>query len=98
MDTQGIVHGTVYDANHRREGAMLLCNTIPTVKSVFVDAGYGKTMLAFVRNGLNKTIEISEPQDRLCSPKDRSLNEPLLGSIIIQDCLKRTKSCSSCRK
>ncbi|WP_279337738.1 hypothetical protein [Holospora curviuscula] len=41
-------------------------------------------MLAFVRNSLNKTIEISEPQDG-------SLNEPWLGSIIIQDCLKRTK-------
>ncbi|PPE03563.1 hypothetical protein [Holospora curviuscula] len=48
-------------------------------------------MLAFVGNGLNKTIEISEPQDGLRSPKDGSLNEPLLGSMIIQGCLKRTK-------
>ncbi|PPE05292.1 hypothetical protein [Holospora curviuscula] len=48
-------------------------------------------MLAFMRNGLNKTIEISEPQDGLRSPKDGSLNEPWLASIIIQDCLKRTK-------
>ncbi|WP_165780708.1 hypothetical protein [Holospora curviuscula] len=42
-------------------------------------------------NVLNKTIEISEPQDGLLSPKDGSLNEALLDSIIIQDCLKRTK-------
>ncbi|PPE03281.1 hypothetical protein [Holospora curviuscula] len=43
------------------------------------------------RSYLNKTIEISEPQDGLRSPKDKSLNKPLLGLIIIQDCLKRTK-------
>ncbi|WP_279337370.1 hypothetical protein [Holospora curviuscula] len=40
-------------------------------------------MLAFVGNGLNKTIEILEPQDGRYSPKDESLNEPWLGSIII---------------
>ncbi|WP_243397251.1 hypothetical protein [Holospora curviuscula] len=48
-------------------------------------------MRAFLRNSLNKTIEISEPQDGLRSPKDGSLNEPWLGSSIIQDCLKCTK-------
>ncbi|PPE06962.1 hypothetical protein [Holospora curviuscula] len=48
-------------------------------------------MLAFSGNILNKTIEISEPQDGLNSPKDGSLNEALLGSITIQNCLKRTK-------
>ncbi|PPE04029.1 hypothetical protein [Holospora curviuscula] len=48
-------------------------------------------MLAFVGNVLNKTIEISELQDGLHSPKDGSLNELWLGSISIQDCLKRTK-------
>ncbi|WP_165780682.1 hypothetical protein [Holospora curviuscula] len=48
-------------------------------------------MLAFVSNGLNEIVEISEPQDRLRSPKDRSLNESWLGSIIIQDCLKIRK-------
>ncbi|PPE03504.1 hypothetical protein [Holospora curviuscula] len=63
----------------------------PTLKGVCADAGYGKTMLAFMRNGLNKTIEISEPQNRLRSPKDGSLNEPWLGSSVIQDCLKRRK-------
>ncbi|WP_165780773.1 hypothetical protein [Holospora curviuscula] len=42
-------------------------------------------------NVINKTMEISEPQDGRCSPKDRSLNDALLGSTIIQDCLKRTK-------
>ncbi|PPE06932.1 hypothetical protein HCUR_00043 [Holospora curviuscula] len=44
-----------------------------------------------MENLLNKTIEISEPQNGRCSPKDGSLNEPWLGSIIIQDCLKRKK-------
>ncbi|WP_279337771.1 hypothetical protein [Holospora curviuscula] len=32
-----------------------------THASVCADSGYGKPMLAFVRNGLNKTIEISKP-------------------------------------
>ncbi|WP_279337597.1 hypothetical protein [Holospora curviuscula] len=40
-------------------------------------------MLKFVRNSLNKTIKIAEPQDGRCSPKDGFLNEPWLGSIII---------------
>ncbi|WP_165780783.1 hypothetical protein [Holospora curviuscula] len=48
-------------------------------------------MLTFVRNSLNKKIESTEPQDGRCSPKDGFLNKPWLGSIIIQDCLKRTK-------
>ncbi|WP_165780780.1 hypothetical protein [Holospora curviuscula] len=48
-------------------------------------------MLKFVENVLNKTMEISEPQYGLHSPKDGSLNESWLGSIIIQDCLKRTQ-------
>ena len=95
VDTQGaLVHGTVDNANHSRGG----CNIVqevrqdyPTLKNGFVDAGYEKPMLAFVRNDLKKTIEISEPQDGLDFPKDGFLNEPWLGSSIIQDCLKRTK-------
>ncbi|PPE03249.1 hypothetical protein [Holospora curviuscula] len=87
------MHGTVHDANHSREVQCFLRGSAkyPTLKSVCANFGYGKTMLAFVENLLNKTIEISEPQNGRCSPKDGSLNEPLLGSIIIQDCLKSTK-------
>ncbi|PPE05369.1 hypothetical protein HCUR_00328 [Holospora curviuscula] len=64
VDIQGnLVHGTVYDANHSRGVQCFLRDSAkyPTLKSVFVDFGYGKTMLAFVGNGLNKTIKISEP-------------------------------------
>ncbi|PPE03166.1 hypothetical protein [Holospora curviuscula] len=73
-------HNTVGGCNVFQEALQ----QYPTLKGVCVDAGYGKTMIEFLGNVLNKTIEISEPQDG-------SLNEPLLGSMIIQDCLKRTK-------
>ncbi|PPE05318.1 transposase [Holospora curviuscula] len=97
VDTQGnLVHATVDDANQHdtvrgRNIVQKALPQYPTLKGVCADSGYGKTMLAFVGNGLNKTIEISEPQDGRYSPKDRSLNESLLGSIIIQDCLKIRK-------
>ncbi|PPE03875.1 hypothetical protein [Holospora curviuscula] len=80
------MHGTVHDASHSR-GVQCFSRgyaKYPTLKSVFVDAGYGKTMLEFVENLLNKTIEISEPQNERCLPKNGFLNEPWLGSIIIQ--------------
>ncbi|PPE05561.1 transposase [Holospora curviuscula] len=97
VDTQGtLVHATVHDANQRDtvRGCTIFQEALqhyPTLKGVCADTGYGKPMLAFVRNSLNKTIEISEPQDGLRSPKDGFLNEPWLGSSIIQVCLKNTK-------
>ncbi|PPE03272.1 hypothetical protein [Holospora curviuscula] len=62
MNIQGtLVHGTVHDANHSRGVQCFLRGSAkyPTLKSVFVDAGYGKTMLKFVGKVLNKTIKIS---------------------------------------
>ncbi|WP_129591968.1 transposase [Holospora curviuscula] len=58
MDTQGtLVYGTVHEANHRRGFNVFQYSTL---KSVCVDSGYGETMVEFVGNGFNKTIEISE--------------------------------------
>jgi transposase len=66
VDTQGhLLHVKVHEANIHDTVAGCnvfeeAANKYPSLKGVCADAGYRKTMEAFVTTLLNKTIEISE--------------------------------------